>query len=247
MENQQNNKKKNRTTHFLLGSFVMLLILGVSAFMYLSYYMSRVSEKSIDKVGDVYMSGIKEHIVAHFRTLIDLKFEQVEAVVQVVPVEMDDMDELYEELIYRTNIRNFNYLALCAEDGTIEMLDGEQFELTDPDPFFESLKKGEKKVAVGRDTNGNEIVIFGVDAHYPMKSGKTCTALAAAVPIEYISTMLGTDEEENAIIYSHIIRKDGSFIVSDMSDEYADYFSALYEKYANDDPAKIEKSFDGHG
>lgn len=245
MENQQSNKKKNRTTHFLLGSFVMLLILGVSAFMYLSYYMSRVSEKSIDKVGDVYMSGIKEHIVAHFRTLIDLKFEQVEAVVQVVPVEMDDMDELYEELIYRTNIRNFNYLALCAEDGTIEMLDGEQFELTDPDPFFESLKKGEKKVAVGRDTNGNEIVIFGVDAHYPMKSGKTCTALAAAVPIEYISTMLGTDEEENAIIYSHIIRKDGSFIVSDMSDEYADYFSALYEKYANDDPAKIENYIDG--
>ncbi len=245
MENQQSNKKKNRTTHFLLGSFVMLLILGVSVFMYLSYYMSRVSEESIDKVGNVYMSGIKEHIVAHFRTLIDLKFEQVEAVVQVVPVEMDDMDELYEELVYRTSVRNFNYLALCAEDGTIEMLDGEQFELTDPDPFFESLKKGEKKVAVGRDTNGNEIVIFGVDAHYPMKSGKTCTALAAAVPIEYISTMLGTDEEENAIIYSHIIRKDGSFIVSDMSDEYADYFSALYEKYANDDPAKIENYIDG--
>lgn len=245
MENQQNNKKKNRTTHFLLGSFVMLLILGVSAFMYLSYYMSRISEESIDKVGNVYMSGIKEHIVAHFRTLIDLKFEQVEAVVQVVPVEMDDMDELYEELVYRTSVRNFNYLALCAEDGTIEMLDGEQFELTDPDPFFESLKKGEKKVAVGRDTNGNEIVIFGVDAHYPMKSGKTCTTLAAAVPIEYISTMLGTDEEENAIIYSHIIRKDGSFIVSDMSDEYADYFSALYEKYANDDPAKIENYIDG--
>ncbi len=245
MENQQSNKKKNRTTHFLLGSFVMLLILGVSAFMYLSYYMSRVSEESIDKVGNVYMSGIKEHIVAHFRTLIDLKFEQVEAVVQVVPVEMDDMDELYEELIYRTNVRNFNYLALCAEDGTIEMLDGEQFELTDPDPFFESLKEGKKKVAVGRDANGNEIVIFGVDAHYPMKSGKTCTALAAAVPIEYISTMLGTDEEENAIIYSHIIRKDGSFIVSDMSDEYVDYFSALYEKYTSDDPAKIENYIDG--
>lgn len=245
MENQQNNKKKNRTTYFLLGSFVMLLMLGVSAFMYLSYYMSRVSEESIDKVGNVYMAGIKEHIVAHFRTLIDLKFEQVEAVVQVVPADMDDMDELHEELIYRTNVRNFNYLALCAEDGTIEMLDGEQFKLTDPDPFFESLKKGEKKVAVGRDTNGNEIVIFGVDAHYPMKSGKTCTVLAAAVPIEYISTMLGTDEEENAIIYSHIIRKDGSFIVSDMSDEYADYFSALYEKYTNDDPAEIENYIEG--
>lgn len=240
MENQQNNRKKNHTAHFLLGSFVMLLLVSVGAFIYLGFYMSRVSEKSIDKVGNVYMAGIKEHIVAHFRTLIDLKLEQAEAVVQVVPADMDNVEALHEELIYRTSVRNFNYVALCAEDGSIEMLDGEQFELADPEPFFESLRNGEKKVAVGSDINGNEIVVFGVDAHYPMKSGKTCTAFAAAVPIEYISTMLGTDEEENPIIYSHIIRKDGSFIVSDMSDEYPDYFSALYKRYSSVDPAKIE-------
>lgn len=240
MENQQNNRKKNHTAHFLLGSFAMLLLVSVGAFIYLGFYMSRVSEKSIDKVGNVYMAGIKEHIVAHFRTLIDLKLEQAEAVVQVVPADMDNVEALHEELIYRTSVRNFNYVALCAEDGSIEMLDGEQFELADPEPFFESLRNGEKKVAVGSDINGNEIVVFGVDAHYPMKSGKTCTAFAAAVPIEYISTMLRTDEEENPIIYSHIIRKDGSFIVSDMSDEYPDYFSALYKRYSSIDPAKIE-------
>ena len=187
MENQQNNRKKNHTAHFLLGSFGLLLLISIGAFMYLGFYMSKVSEESIDKVGNVYMTGIKEHIVAHFRTLIDLKFEQVEAVVRVVPADMDDMEELHEELIYRTGVRNFNYVALCAEDGTIEMLDGGQIELADPEPFFESLRNGEKKVAVGSDINGNEVVIFGVDAHYPMKSGKTCTAFVAAVPIEYIS------------------------------------------------------------
>lgn len=239
MENLKNGKQKH-TAHFLVGSFAMLLIISIGAFICLGYYMSRVSEESIDKVGNVYMAGIKEHIVAHFRTLIDLKFEQAEAVVQVVPADMEDMDELYEELIYRTSVRNFNYLALCSEDGIVEMLDGEPISLADPDPFFESLKRGEKKVAVGRDTNGNEVVIFGVDAHYPMKNGGECTALAAAVPIEYISTMLGTDEEENALIYSHIIRKDGSFIVSDMSDEYPDYFSSLYGEYGDDDLEEIE-------
>ena len=232
--------KQSHTRYFLLGSFVMLLIISVGAFMCLSYYMSKVSEESIDKVGNVYMAGIKEHIVAHFRTLIDLKFEQVEAVVQVVSPDMDSMERVHEELVYRSSVRNFNYLALCSESGTIEMLDGEQIELADPVPFFESLKSGEKKVAVGRDTNGNEVVIFGVDAKYPMKNGEKCTALAAGVPIEYISTMLGTDEEEDALIYSHIIREDGSFIVSDMSSDYSDYFNAMYEKYEKEDQERLE-------
>ena len=145
MENQK-TRKQGHTTHFLIGSFAMLLIISIGAFVCLGYYMGRVSENSIDKVGNVYMAGIKEHIVAHFRTLIDLKFEQVEAVVKVVPNDMDNAEELYEELVYRSSVRNFNYLALCAEDGRIEMLDGEFFQFADPDPFFESLRRGEKRL-----------------------------------------------------------------------------------------------------
>ncbi len=73
-----------------------------------------------------------------------------------------------------------------------------------------------------------------------MSSGEKSTAIITAVPVEYISSMLGTNEE-NALIYSHIIRKDGSFIVSDMRDEYPDYFTSLYSRYPNDDPQNIEK------
>ena len=40
---------------------------------------------------------------------------------------------------------------------------------------------------------------------------------------------------------SDLIRKDGSFIVSDMRDEYPDYFTSLYSRYPNDDPQNIEK------
>lgn len=245
MENQQNNKKKNDMTHFLFGSFVVLLLISVGAFMYLGLYMSKRSEESIDKVGNVYIMGIKDHTVAHFRTLIDLKFEQVEAIVQAVPADMEDVEEIHRELSYRASIRNFDYLALCSKDGEIETLDGVKFHVTDPDPFFESLRNGEKKVAVGRDINENEIVIFGINVHYPMRSGETSVAMAAAVPIEYISTMMGSGGEEDAIIYSQIIRKDGSFIVSGMNEEHSDYFSAVYEKYRDDDQAEMEKYIAG--
>lgn len=211
----QNAKGMSRTTHFLVGSFIFLLLISIGAFSCLGYYMSRVSEDSISKVGDLYMEGINERVTAHFRTLIDLKLEQVETIVQIVPAEEKN---LYEELVYRARIRNFNYLALCSEEGVLEMLDGEQVELADPEPFYTSLKNHEKKVAVGKDQSGNEVVLFGVDADYPMKDGGISMALIAAIPIEYISTMLGT-EEENVLIFSNIIRDDGSFIVSDMDDD----------------------------
>ena len=233
----QNAKGMSRTTHFLVGSFIFLLLISIGAFSCLGYYMSRVSEDSISKVGDLYMEGINERVTAHFRTLIDLKLEQVETIVQIVPAEEKN---LYEELVYRARIRNFNYLALCSEEGVLEMLDGEQVELADPEPFYTSLKNHEKKVAVGKDQSGNEVVLFGVDADYPMKDGGISMALIAAIPIEYISTMLGT-EEENVLIFSNIIRDDGSFIVSDMDDDYPDYFAGLHARYQEDDKNEIDR------
>lgn len=234
-------KKKNRTVRFLIGSFAALLLISIGAFTVLGIYMREVSGNAINKVGNLYMAGIKDHITAHFRTLIDLKLEQLEAVVKVVPSDMGDKEELYEELVYRAGVRNFSYLALCSEEGEIEMLDGGQIEFADPEPFFKSMKdiNNGKKVAVGRDSSGNEVVIFGINAGYPMENGEDSLALIAAVSIEYISTMLGTDEE-NALVYSHIIRSDGSFIVSDMSQKYPDYFTSLRERYQGNDPEAIE-------
>ena len=42
------------------------------------------------------------------------------------------------------------------------------------------------------------------------------------------------------MIYSYIIRRDSSFIVSNMEGEYTDYFSSLYERYNHEDKEKIE-------
>ncbi|MCI8994036.1 MAG: response regulator [Eubacterium sp.] len=232
-------QKRNRTTYFLLGSFSLLLIVGIIAFVFLAHYMRNVSTESIHKVGDLYMDGINEHIIAHFRTLIDLKLEQAEAVTEVVSEDMAT-EELYNELIYRVGVRGFNYLALYSEDGTLEMLDGEQIQLIDPEPFYESLKNKDKKIAVGIDASGNEIVMFGINAGYPMNNGETSIAMVTAVPIEYISSMLGT-EEESAVIYSNIIREDGSFIVSNMDSEHTNYFDSLYDRYSNDNPEEIDK------
>lgn len=235
----KNAHSKKQTTRFLIISFSLLLLISIGTFITLGHHMNKVTEESINTLGNIYMSGINDHITAHFRTLIDLKLEQAEAVVEVVPSDPNNTEKLYEELIYRVKVRNFNYLALCSENGDIEMLDGAQIHLADPDPFYNSLRNNEKKVAVGNDANNREIVAFGVSATYPMKSGEKSVALIAAVPIEYISTMLSTYNEQ-ALVYSHIIRKDGSFIIDDDDSKYTNYFSSLYSTYPQANSNEID-------
>ena len=184
------NKKKGNTIRFLFGSFILLLFISIAAFFFLGHYMSNVSRKAIDGIGNLYMTGINEQVISHFRTLLELKLEQVETVVEVVSDNTDDTDGLYDELIYRVHARNFNYLALCSKDRTLDMIYGEQVQLDDPEPFFDSLGRGEKKVAIGRDGSGNEIVLFGVEAEYTMRNGEKSIALVVAMPVDYISTML---------------------------------------------------------
>ncbi len=236
------NKKENKSrgTRFLIGSFIWLLAVSAAAFLYLGYYMNKISEESIALVSDLYMTSTNEQITSHFQTLMELKLEQAETVEKVVTYENDeDIDEFYDELIYRVQVRNFDYLALCSADQQIEMLFGEEIRLADPQPFFDSLQNGDNKVAVGEDKVGNEIVIFGVAADYPMHGGKRSMAMLTALPLEYISTMLST-EEENSLMFSEIIRRDGTFIASELSTEYNDYFSSLYERYPESDTEEID-------
>lgn len=236
--NVQDNKG-SRTTQFLVGSFVILLILSAAAFFYLGVYMSNVSQKSIDQVGGMYMAGISEQIYSHFSTLIELKLEQIETAEKVVKSDTENVEALYNELIYRVEVRGFDYLALCDEEGRMEMLYGEQIELADPEPFFASLNNKEQKVAVGKDKSGREVVLFGISADYPMRNGESSMAMITAVSVDYISSMLAT-EEESELMYSYIIRNDGSFVINIAGDEHASYFDSLYERFGDNSKNEID-------
>ena len=72
-----------------------------------------------------------------------------------------DKGKLYEELIYRAQVRDFDYLALCSAEGDFQTLYGQSIQPLNPEPFVEALLQGEQRVAVGVDSAGNEVVLFG--------------------------------------------------------------------------------------
>ena len=224
-----NSKKKNSTTRFLICSFIGLLLFSIIMFSLLGIYMSRKSKKAVYEIGEIYMSGMNEQMSRHFESVIKLRFNQAGGIVSVVPTDTNDKDRLYEELTYRAQVREFDYLALCSADGEFQTLYGQPIQPLNPKPFVEALLQGEQRVAVGIDTAGNEVVLFGVDAAYPMHNGDRSTGLIAAVPLEYITDFLFL-KEEGQLMYYHIIRPDGSFVIQNSNTELRYFFEQLQKQ-----------------
>ena len=226
----RNSKTKDSTTRFLIYSFIGLLIFSIIIFSLLGIYMSRKSEKTVYEIGQIYMSGMNKQMSNHFETVIKLRFGQVSGIVSVVSADNNNKEKLYEELVYRAQVRNFDHLALCSTEGNFQTLYGQSIQPLNPEPFVEALVRGEQRVAVGIDSAGNEVALFGVDVTtYPMQDGSMSTGLVAAVPLEYIIDFLSLENEEQ-LIYYHIIRPDGSFVIQNDNTELWYFFEQLQKQ-----------------
>lgn len=235
------SQKKDPIIRFLTYSLIGLLLFSIIVFSLLGIYMNRESKKTIYEVGEIYMSGMNEQMARHFENVIKLRFEQVHGLVSVVPSEDSKTEDLYEELVYRAQIREFDYLALCSVDGEFETLYGEPIQPLNPLPFVKALVQGEQRVAVGVDTSGDEVVLFGVDADYPLRNGEKSTGLIAAVPLEYVTDFLSL-EDEDQLMYYHIIRPDASFVIQNSNTELSGFFDLLQKRMGSDTEEPIAES-----
>lgn len=235
---------KDPTISFLKKSFIALIIVSVLSFTFLGISTGNMSEDAIHEIADVYMDGMNTQMTSHFESVIGLRFEQTNGIVTVVGSNYEDMDELYSELSYRAEVRGFEYLALCSGTGEFESISGKKIKPLNPGPFLDGVKQGEQRVAIGEDSDGNQVVLFGVDAHYPIKNGETSTALITAISVDYIKEFLEIDKESNnKMITYHILRKDGSFVIKNADETLIDFFNQVgNHKYENNEEGTEAKN-----
>ena len=127
------------------------------------------------------------------------------------------------------------------------MIYGEKPVLADPEPFLASMNSGDKKVAVASISTGQKDVLLGVSAGYRMADGSTSAALVASLPADYIAETLSL-YSENSMVYSHIIRRDGTYIISPSDATRENYFDRVrdtYEVSGGDTEAFIQRLVDG--
>ena len=225
-------KLLNSATRFLTVSLALILLLTVCIFSFLAFFMSRKSGETISAVGTTYMTGMGEKVTQHFATTIELRLSQVDSLVGSIPPDSASPSSLRAELARNAKARDFVALAFYSPTGAFDMIYGDEPVLADPDSFLASMNNGDKKVAVASIATGQKDVLLGVSAEYLMADGTTSTALVASLPADYIADTLSL-YSENSLVYSHIIRRDGSFVIRSgdaFRENYFDRIQTLFEE-----------------
>lgn len=240
-----NMKRNNTNKQFItmLSSIIVGVLLSIVMFIILSIFMTKNSSSTINSASEIYMQGVGSQVAKRYETAITLKMDMVDALAKTNILDNntkptpEELEALNESLRVNAKARGFEYLAYYDAEGHMDMILGKEANITDPEPFRDSIRKGSKKVAVGKgvDENGatdNGLIFISVPIKgYFMHDGTTeCLSLVAGVSNEDIVNMLSMDRDDAATVYSHIIRRNGSFVIRSASevDGYSNYFDQIH-------------------
>lgn len=225
-------------TRLLVIRLLLVLILCVCIFAFTAFFMRRRSSETIGNVGNIYMHSISDELALHFRTMVELRLDQLETLMTDVTSQREDFEGARELLAAGARERGFEYLGLCRQDGSLETIYGEELRMEEPDSFLPYLLEGQRKIDTGYNASGDKKVLLGVPCRGIGE--EDCTALVAGLELDYISDTLSLNAED-APVYSYIIRLDGSFVIRGGEAFREDYFERLrgelsgdVEKYVND-------------
>ncbi|NBH74159.1 response regulator [Clostridiaceae bacterium] len=208
-------------------SIAVIICLNIFIFLFLGISINKMSKNTIEDIGTTYMSGMNEQVSLHFETIIALRLTMVESIARIAADEKGSGYGSKEDIEYSAKARHFLCAALYSPEGEIEMIYGDQVEPNTPEPFLDSLKNGERKISSATDSSGDDVILFGVPCEYPMSDGSTSLALIAGLSSKYMGEVLFLDTD-NPLIYSFVIRKDGSYVIRDQGGVGESYFDRLY-------------------
>lgn len=216
--------------NFLRASFIGVIIVCIIIFVWLTVFMAKKTEDTVENVSKIYMSEANVQLQQKFSSIISLRLNQVEGIIKSTSSDkLSFDDELLKELIESAEIREFSYLGFYTEDGGLEIIYGEDVEMADCEDAMKTLKNDGTIVEHGITKDGEKVLLLGKPAGYPMRDGGTSLALVAGVSMEYLDGALFLDTEQGRL-YSHIIDSKGNFIIRN-ADAYRDsYFERIRSK-----------------
>lgn len=216
---------------FLKYSFIGMITICILVFAGLTLFMSQKTNESIVKIGEFYLSEMNIQLQQKFKSIIGLRLEQVEGIIRLNPPETAVYgDELLDDMKMRAEVRGFSSLGFYRDDGRIEMIYGDSVEYIDMDDMKSALQNEDYVVARGLNEKGEQILLLGKKAEYPLNNGKSSQALVAGVSMEYLNEALFLYSDD-AMVYSHIIDGDGSFIIRNADAYRASYFDRIREEF----------------
>lgn len=215
---------------FLLISFSTLALVCVIMFELASSKIEENSRSAISEVGEIYMMAMAKQTQQKFDAVVDLQIMEMKGILERHPPETETYGkEMLEQLALSAQVRNYTYLGLFTAEGESETIYGEAVEYQDESTFKTVLNDSNLRVFSGINKQGERQLCMLINAAYPMQGNKHSVAMVAALPMEYLERILALDEKDN-LVYSFIIRKNGTYVVRSKEDNYFEHISEMFSK-----------------
>ncbi len=221
---------RRNTKKFLLISFSLLVAACILLISMTSTIIAGRSDYAINEIGSIYMSAMAKQMQEKFDAVVDMQISELRGIIERHPPESVVYDqEMFDQLALSAQVRNFTYLGLYTEDGECETIYGASVEYDSETIFRNVLEDSSLRVFSGMSAEGEKVICMLVDAHYPMKNGKTSSAIVAAAPMANLEEVLTLDEED-ILMYSFIIRTDGTYVVRNRQE--GNYFNYIRQNFS---------------
>ncbi len=224
---------KHKIKHFLAGSLIIVCVVCITAFAALAFYLNRQSNQTVTQLGNIYMANINDRISKHFGAISDQCLIPMKTFAENIPPMCESSkEEYYRWMTYYGKSRDYASVCWCDADGNFEVIYGDPLQVAAPGTFLETLKNGESRVAVGYNGAGEQVVLMCSPVSLDIPGMEDCIAMVGELPISYLSDILAL-EQEGALVYSLVIRKDGTFVVRNsgaVRDNYFDRVRAVYRE-----------------
>ncbi len=219
------------TKKFLLISFSTLMAVCIVIFAITSAYISNKSNDAINEIGVIYMSAIAKQMQEKFNVVIDSQILEMKGIVERHPPEtMEYGQEMIDQLVLSAQVRDFVNLELYTADGDSELIYGEKVSYESEEVFYNVLNDSDLRVFAGVSSQGEKVMCMLIDVAYPMKNGKISSAMVASMPMEFLENALALDDENN-LMYSYIIRGDGSFVIRSRTESLFENINETFSEY----------------
>lgn len=221
----------SRIKRYLKISFIFIAIVFVALFIFMGVFLNRATDKVIDSIGRQYMSEISSQLQQKFDTIVTLRVEQLEGLIErTPPTDENWKEEMHTELEISAGVRDYIALGLYRYDGTTEMVYGDDIAIEEGMTANCNCDAQDHMIHLGYDKDGERVFVLGKAVGYKMADGEKSDVLFVVLPFDYVNDDLYLSAPDTRIT-SHIIDKDGAFIIGNGS---AAAYSNLYDRIEND-------------
>ncbi len=242
-----------KTKKFLFASLIGLVILCIIIFSWTANAIGKKSKNTINEIGTLYMSEMSKQLQEKFEALINLRLSQIEGIARRTPPEECTYGkEMLDDLALGASVRQLSYLALYTEDCESEIVYGDPVEIPNREELLATIANNDIMVTSALDKDGKKLLLLSAQAKYPMRNGKTSAALIGGIPMDYINDAMVLDDE-GALMHSHIVHKDGSYVIRNgkaFRDNYFERIRAIVDKNNEKEPEEyvqeIQAALDGN-